>query len=227
MTPLPLLAFLLLSLHPHAAAAAAAGSPDPTPTPTPWPHQFHAALLMGHVDILVSLVNLWYDWPGGRILHEIRSPDTPSYDAEWNNGTSFFYTPALRACRSAQVGVGILRPDWLATGAAYLGRVPAEGYGGSDRHVWTKADFVTYYEDVATGHPVKWVFHTGHTSHVISFDPGHVRKDVEWQAPAYCFTDEGGRTDKDALVAELDMYGDPDMRGDATFIPNIRLLRGG
>jgi hypothetical protein len=96
-----------------------------------------------------------------RNLHVIRyqlAADAPYYDAEWNNGTSFFYTPARRACRSAAVGVGILRPDWLVPGAAYLGRASADGF---DCHVWTKADFITYYEDAGTGRPVKWVFYTG------------------------------------------------------------------
>jgi hypothetical protein len=51
-----------------------------------------------------------------------------------------------------------LRPDWLAPGAAYLGRATADGF---DCHVWTKADFITYYEDAATRRPVKWVFYTG------------------------------------------------------------------
>jgi hypothetical protein len=33
--------------------------------------------------------------------------------------------------------------------------------GGFDCHVWTKDDFITYYEDARTGRPVKWVFYTG------------------------------------------------------------------
>jgi hypothetical protein len=109
------------------------------------------------------LVNLWYDWPGGRNLHEILyvvAPDTPYYAAEWSNGTTFFYTPAFRACRSVEAGVGvrILRPDWLSTaGAAYLGRATSDW---PHCHVWSKDNF-TYYEDVRTGHPVKWVFRTG------------------------------------------------------------------
>lgn len=157
--PLPLLAVVLL-LCLGAPRAATGNPPDQPPTPTPWPHQFHAKLLMDYKGNL-SLADLWYDWPGGRNLHVIRyqlAADAPYYDAEWNNGTSFFYTPARRTCRSAAVGVGILRPDWLAPGAAYLGRAPADGF---DCHVWTKADFITYYEDVQTRRPVKWVFYTG------------------------------------------------------------------
>ncbi|XP_047084113.1 uncharacterized protein At4g14100-like [Lolium rigidum] len=211
MSPLPLVAVLLLCLlspHPHDAA----GSPDPTPTP--WPLQFHATLLMDYHGNL-SLDDLWYDWPGGLNLQAIRyqlAADAPYYNAEWNNGTSFFYTPARRACRSVQVRVGILRPDWLVPGAAYLGRVPV---GGFDCYVWSKGDFITYYEDVATGRPVKWVFYTGRTAYVMSFDPGAVLEDVERQTPAYCFTDN------DALVSE------PEMHDDGSFIPKSRMLRGG
>jgi hypothetical protein len=109
----------------------------------------------------LSVDDLWYDWPGGLNLQAIRyqlADDAPTYNTEWNNGTSFFYTPARRACRSVQVRVGILCPDWLVVGAAYLGRAPV---GGFDCHVWTKDDFITYYEDARTGRPVKWVFYTG------------------------------------------------------------------
>ncbi|KAK1642180.1 hypothetical protein QYE76_059985 [Lolium multiflorum] len=211
-----LLAVLLLCLLTLLPDSAAGGSPNPTPTPTPWPQQFHAKLLMEYKGNL-SLADLWYDWPRGRNLHVIRyqlAADAPYYDAEWNNGTSFFYTPARRTCRSAAVGVGILRPDWLTPGAAYLGRASA---GGFDCHVWTKADFITYYQDVASGRPVKWIFYTGRTAHVMSFEPGAVLEGEEWQAPAYCFTDG---TTKNTLISE------PGGFDDESFIPKIRLLRG-
>ncbi|RLN15385.1 hypothetical protein C2845_PM02G41480 [Panicum miliaceum] len=169
---MPLL-LLLLSLPEAPPASAAAG--DPTPTPTPWPPQFHAKLVMDYHGNL-SVADLWYDWPGGRNLH-------------WNNGTSFFYTPSRRACRSAAVGVGILRPDWLRPGAVYLGRRDA---GGFDCHVWAKADFITYYEDVKTKRPVKWVFYTGRIAYVMSFEVGAVLEDAAWQAPEYCFNKDGG-----------------------------------
>ncbi|KAB8094486.1 hypothetical protein EE612_021680 [Oryza sativa] len=176
---------------------------EPTPTPTPWPAQFHAKLLMEFHGNL-SLADLWYDWPGGRNLHVIHyqlAADEPFYDNEWNNGTSFFYTPARRACRSAAVGVGILPPNWLVPGSVYLGRHPADGF---DCHVWAKADFITYYEDTLTKRPVKWVFYTGRTSHVMSFEEGAVLEDAEWQAPEYCFGkgDETETSNDNALISE-------------------------
>lgn len=211
MMPLPLLILLL-----RLPAARAAGT---DPRPTPWPTQFHAKILMDYHGNL-SLADLWYDWPGGRNLHVIRyqlAADAPYYDAEWNNGTSFFYTPARRSCRSAAVGVGILRPDWLAPGAVYLGRRPADGF---DCHAWAKADFITYYEDVRTKRPVKWVFYTGRTTHVMSFEVGAVLEDAEWQAPDYCFAKEDGTTNY-TLVSESDGH-----EHDEGFIPKIRMPRG-
>lgn len=200
------LLFLCLPAIPPAAAAA-------DPTPTPWPPQFHATLVMDYHGNM-SVADLWYDWPGGRNLHVIRyqlAADAPYYDNEWNNGTSFFYTPALRTCRSAAVGVGILRPDWLRPGAVYLGRRDA---GGFDCHVWAKADFITYYEDVNTKRPVKWVFYTGRTAYVMSFEVGAVLEDAAWQAPEYCFT----KDDKDGelgLAAETTTT----ISGGSSFVP--------
>uniref|UniRef100_A0A0D9W1F9 Uncharacterized protein n=1 Tax=Leersia perrieri TaxID=77586 RepID=A0A0D9W1F9_9ORYZ len=185
------------------------------PTPTPWPPQFHAKLIMDFHGNL-SLADLWYDWPGGRNLHVIRyqlAAGEPFYDNEWNNGTSFFYTPARRSCRSAAVGVGILPPNWLPPGSVYLGRRPA---GGFDCNVWGKADFITYYEDVVTKRPVKWVFYTGRTSHVMSFEEGAVLEDAGWQAPEYCFGKDD-ETSNEALISE------PVVGHDLGFIPKVFL----
>ncbi|XP_006650901.2 uncharacterized protein At4g14100-like [Oryza brachyantha] len=198
-TATPLLAALLLLLVGVLAPHAAGDGEDPTPTP--WPPQFHAKLLMDFHGNL-SLADLWYDWPGGRNLHVIRyqlAADAPFYDNEWNNGTSFFYTPARRTCRSAAVGVGILPPNWLVQGSVYLGR---QSTGGFDCHVFAKADFITYYEDVRTKRPVKWVFYTGKTSHVMAFEEGAVLEDAEWQAPEYCFGKGDETSSNNALISE-------------------------
>lgn len=148
------LSLLLLPL-----SLAAAARSDPTPAPAPWPEQFHALLFLNYSGSL-SMIDLWYDWPGGRNFNIIQDQlgGPPLHDLEWNNGTSFFYT--LRAplsCRSASLPVGILRPNWLA-GAAYLGRASVDGFLCD---VWTKADFIWYYQDVSTKRPVKWIFYTG------------------------------------------------------------------
>ncbi|KAG8037197.1 hypothetical protein GUJ93_ZPchr0021g26831 [Zizania palustris] len=188
-------ALLLVGVLPPRAACE-----DSDPSPTPWPLRFHAKLLMDYRGNL-SLADLWYDWPGGLNLHIIRyqlAADAPFYDAEWNNGTSFFYTPARRSCRSAAVGVGILPPNWLVAGSVYLGRRAIDGF---DCHVWAKADFITYYEDVHTKRPVKWVFYSGRTSHVMSFEEGAVLEDAERQAPDYCFS-KGDAASDNSLISE-------------------------
>ncbi|CAL9782418.1 unnamed protein product [Musa acuminata subsp. burmannicoides] len=174
-------ALLFLHLSFLCSASAAVGDP----TPAPWPHQFHAVLFMNYSGAL-SLIDLWYDWPGGRNFNIIRDQldGPPFYDLEWNNGTSFFYTlDSPRSCRSVQVGVGILRPNWL-DGATYLGQQTVDGFLCN---VWTKADFIWYYEDVVTKRPVHWVFYTGRAAHVMIYEEGAVLEDAKWQAPVYCF----------------------------------------
>lgn len=136
------------------------------PVPTPWPEQFHSILVMKHNGTL-QLIDLWYDWPNGRNFNIIQHQlGKLLYDLEWNNGTSFFYTlDSNRECRSSQVEVGILRPNWL-DGATYLGQRHVDGFLCN---VWQKVDFITYYEDVLTNRPVCWVFYTGTTLLVLFF----------------------------------------------------------
>ncbi|KAJ0492215.1 hypothetical protein HanIR_Chr12g0572341 [Helianthus annuus] len=135
---------------------------DNPPQPTPWPEQFHSVLVLNSTDEL-QLIDLYYDW---------------------NNGTSFFFTiDSDRQCSSVQLDVGILRPNWLA-GATYVGQRQVDGF---DCYVWEKADFITYYEDVVTRRPVKWVFYTGREAHVMTFEVGAALEDAKWQVPWYCF----------------------------------------
>ena len=133
----------------------------PVPVPTPWPHQFHSILVMNFSGIL-QIIDLWYDWPNGRNFNIIQHQlGNVLYDLEWNNGTSFFYTlDSQRQCSSAQLEVGILRPNWL-DGANYLGQRHVDGFLCN---VWEKVDFIWYYEDVLTKRPVHWVFYTGNYS---------------------------------------------------------------
>ncbi|KAI3926076.1 hypothetical protein MKW98_028212 [Papaver atlanticum] len=160
------------------------------PTPTPWPHQFHSILVMNFSGSN-EIINLWYDWPNGRNFNIIQKQlGEITYDCEWNNGTSFFWT-SDKKCSSAQLEVGILTPNWL-DGSNYLGQQKIDGFLCN---VWEKADFITYYEDVATKRPVHWVFYTGRSAHVMTFEVGAVLGDEHWQAPSYCF--EGGEKEDD------------------------------
>jgi len=161
---LPLLLLLLAAGSFSAANAkstapsAAAGSP--APVPTPWPEQFHAVVFTNLTENggRLQLIDLYYDWPKGRnlnLIHNQLSGD-PTYDVEWTNGTSYYFDSG--SCRTMRFPVGILPPDWLADGAVYLGREHVDGF---DCHLWTKVDFIWYYEEVATGRPVRWNFFNG------------------------------------------------------------------
>ncbi|KAK3183281.1 hypothetical protein Dsin_030567 [Dipteronia sinensis] len=109
---------------------------------------------------------------------------TLKYDLEWTNGTSYVYTlDSNKECRVLHFSVGILRPNWL-DGATYLGQEHVDGFLCN---VWTKVDFILYYEDVVTKRPVHWVFFNGYTAHVMTFEVGAVLEDPNWQAPVYCF----------------------------------------
>ncbi|KAK4785343.1 hypothetical protein SAY86_002032 [Trapa natans] len=166
------------------------GAVQDPPVPAVWPEQFHALLLMNYSGAL-SLIDLWYDWPNGRNFNIIRDQLSSSlfYDLEWNNGTSFFYRldPGSEECSSAQLEVGILRPNWLE-GATYLGQARVNGFLCN---VWEKVEFIWYYEDVTTKLPIQWIFYTGREAHVMIYEVGAVLEDAKWQAPSYCFTDKG------------------------------------
>ncbi|KAL3511513.1 hypothetical protein ACH5RR_030914 [Cinchona calisaya] len=178
-----------------------------SPTPRPWPHQFHSVLFANYSGSL-SLIDLWYDWPNGRnfniIRNQLQDSSSVLYDLEWNNGTSFFYTlpdqdhSSSASCRSSQIEVGILHPNWL-DGATYLGQRHVDGFLCN---VWEKVDFIWYYEDVVTKRPVHWVFYTGRSIHVMTFEVGAVLEDVKWQAPVYCFDKEDEETDTRASILD-------------------------
>ncbi|KAF3430892.1 hypothetical protein FNV43_RR25622 [Rhamnella rubrinervis] len=183
-SPIAILTLLCLSCMCSSSVALSSTNSESDPVPTPWPEQFHSILVMNYNGIL-QLIDLWYDWPNGRNFNIIQHQlGKLLYDLEWNNGTSFFYTlDSNRECRSAQLEVGILRPNWL-DGATYLGQRHVDGFLCN---VWQKVDFITYYEDVVTNRPVCWVFYTGREAHVMTFEVGAVLEDAKWQVPAYCF----------------------------------------
>ncbi|CAM6042837.1 unnamed protein product [Sphagnum compactum] len=153
------------------------------PTPKPWPPQFHALLYQNSTGKL-AIVDLWYDWPGGRNLNLIQHQlGKRIHDVEWTNGTSFYFDLEHQTCLTMTFPVGILHPDWLAN-ATYVGEQEIEGF---KCNVWEKLDFITYYEDIDTKRPVSWVFFTGQTLHVMAFEEGNILEDQQWQAPSSCF----------------------------------------
>ncbi|KAI5404789.1 uncharacterized protein At4g14100 [Lathyrus oleraceus] len=163
-----------------------ASSSTAEPLPPIWPEQFHSVLFMNKSGNLQK-IDLWYDWPNGRNFNIIQDQlnEVAVYDLEWTNGTSFVYTlhPSDRHCKILYPGVGILRRNWL-DGATYLGQEKIDNFVCN---VWEKVDFIVYYEEAVTRKPVKWIFSSGYTAHVMTFEVGAVLEDSNWQAPVYCF----------------------------------------
>ncbi|KAL3616305.1 hypothetical protein CASFOL_039695 [Castilleja foliolosa] len=161
---------------------------SPDPVPTPWPLQFHSILFINNTKGAMQVTDLWYDYPNGRNFNIIQKQlGQKLYDLEWDNGTSYYYTlDAAKECQTRHFPVGILRPNFL-DGASYLGQVYKDGFLCN---VWTKVDFIWYYEDVVTKRPVYWAFFSGMVAHVMTFEVGKVLDDINWQAPVYCFEQE-------------------------------------
>ncbi|RDX79468.1 hypothetical protein CR513_40104 [Mucuna pruriens] len=176
-----LLLLLLLVFLQHGLVMAE----DSVPVPADWPQQFHSVLFINRSGSLQK-TDLWYDWPNGRNFNIIQHQlGLLTYDLEWDNGTSFYYTlhPFDETCKVIHFEVGILRPNWL-DGANYLGQEYVDTFLCN---VWDKVDFITYYEDVLTRRPVMWIFYSGMIAHVMTFEVGAVLPDQNWQAPVYCF----------------------------------------
>lgn len=65
---------------------------------------------------------------------------------------SFYFDPAAQECKTVHFPVGILPPSWLQ-GAQYLGTEAVDG--AFQCHVWTKASFILYYEDIKVRTPAR------------------------------------------------------------------------
>jgi hypothetical protein len=68
--------------------------------------------------------------------------------------------------------------------------------------VWAQSSslhhpFVTYYCDVETQEPVRWVFFDGGSFDVQQWVPGGTLSDDQWQLPAYCFNQPDANGDDD------------------------------
>lgn len=182
------------------ASFALSSAQSAEPSPPIWPQTFHATLFQNRSGNL-AIVDLWYDWPGGRNLNLIHSQQDdqkgfnqgPLYDIEWQNGTTYYFRPMMQTCNSIEMGVGILTPDWLK-GAKYLGMEIVDLYNCT---VWAKANFITYYAEVGTNRPVKWTFFDGMTEHLIVYEPNTTASSSTWQLPRYCFDKESSRRSAD------------------------------
>jgi hypothetical protein len=168
------------------------------PTPPIWPERFHAMSVQTSPSGK-SLVHLFYDWTGGRNLNIITSQDLEKkgkgtlWDYERKDGMSFYYTPKTKACHAVDVKYGLVRPTWLVDEPA--AKLVAQGVmvGPYKTNVWTKGEsdqagvpFITYYADVETGRPVKWVFFTQMDLDIITYEPGETLPEAHWKVPDYC-----------------------------------------
>ncbi|KAM7263419.1 hypothetical protein ACFE04_001102 [Oxalis oulophora] len=99
----------------------------------------------------LQINDLWYDWPNGRNFNIIQKQlDKLLYDLKWDNDTSYIYKlDSNKECSALHFSVGILRPNWL-DGATYLGQERIDGFLCN---VWTKVDFIWYYDDVVIKRP--------------------------------------------------------------------------
>ncbi|GBF95588.1 transferring glycosyl group transferase [Raphidocelis subcapitata] len=202
-----------------AAAASSAAAPLPgarvangggviKPATPVWPQLFKAVLFQNRSSSL-ALTSLYYDWKGGRNLNLIQTQlgaRGEIWDVEHDNGTSFIFSRSQRACKRLHFDVGILLPNWLED-ATPLGQTSTDGFVVD---VWTKAEFINYYNDNSTSRPVRWTFlSSGAEFHVMDWTPGRALAEEHWQAPAWCFTnetcvDEGGGGGRGCAPSVLD-----------------------
>lgn len=126
-----------------------------------------------------------YDWPGQKNLNLIHNQQAGTlWDIEWGNRTSYYFDREANTCKMITMPVGILTPDWMSK-AEYAGQETVDNH---HCNVWKKLDFITYWADVNTGRPVKWIFEwTGANFEVMTWEEGEVLEDAQWQAPAACF----------------------------------------
>ena len=108
----------------------------------------------------------------------------------YTNHTSFYFSREEGTCKVMDFPVGILTPDWLVNDATFLGRATVDAH---ETYVWSKGDspverpFITYWEDIHSRLPVRWVFFDGAQFEILRFTVNETLPEEEWQAPAYCF----------------------------------------
>lgn len=141
----------------------------------------------------------YYDYDlGGNLIQDFRENGDVLWDLELSNHHSFYFYPSKQTCKPVDMPVGILRPDWLA-GATPLGpsvstwrrsHTYADDHDATDRLVcgWTKADFIDYYVDAATGVPDSWYFHNMKANfYVLNYTETEPIDPALFVPPDYCF----------------------------------------
>jgi hypothetical protein len=205
----PLILFRLAVPSAQASAtrsSSAAPAIDPVllaagaPTPAIWPDVFHMLSwsVSGRSEAL-GITHLYYDFKGGRNLNIITSQDLEAqgkgtlWDYERQDGLSFYYTPKTKECRTLDMEYGLLSPSWLADDPPAELIAEGQKLGIYTVNVWTKGEsdkpgvpFITYYSEVGTGRPVRWVFFTRQVFDIIAYEPGVNLPEHDWKVPDYC-----------------------------------------
>jgi len=162
-----------------------------------WPDRFHVLLItwkndptfLPDLDMRGSALgvdDLYYDWPGGNNVIVMRMQHQEGDTVDWACNTGWYtYTPSLKQCTSRHVPFGVLRRDWLAN-ATYEGTEVVRGF---TCHKWAKLDFITYWADVETEHPVRWMFFTGMVQEVVQYTEGEPPPTKYLRVPEYCQKD--------------------------------------
>ncbi|KAJ1638814.1 hypothetical protein T492DRAFT_941132 [Pavlovales sp. CCMP2436] len=168
------------------------------PAPPIWPERFHAVSVQT-TPTGKSLVHLYYDFYRGRNLNIITSQTREKqgtgtlWDYERDDGMSFYYAPSTKTCRSIDMKFGLVRPTFMVDDPP--AKLVAEGVilGPYKTNVWTKGEsdqpgvpFITYYADVETGRPVRWVFYSPMELDIITYEPGVTLSEDQWKVPDYC-----------------------------------------
>jgi hypothetical protein len=169
--------------------------------------RFHALAWVTSQPHLGKGVNhLYYDFVEGRNLNLLttqgfeREGKGTLWDFERQDGLSFYYFPRTRACNLIDMRFGLLSPSWLADEpvAELVAADVREGIFAVN--VWTKGEsdtpgvpFITYYAEVGSNRPVKWIFFDGMTFDIVTYEPNRTLSEAEWTIPAYCPTKPGAR----------------------------------
>ena len=107
--------------------------------------------------------------------------------------STYYYYLEDTSCSTIEMGVGILRPNWLL-GAKYLGQATVDNLLCD---VWQQGSspdddsvpFITYYNQVGTEVPARWVFFDGASFDVMKWEINGTVPEATWQVPAFCFTE--------------------------------------
>mmetsp|Transcript_5401 Transcript_5401/g.7300 ORF Transcript_5401/g.7300 Transcript_5401/m.7300 type:complete len:232 (-) Transcript_5401:135-830(-) len=155
--------------------------------PPVWPDRFHAVLIRDQDDgkggKVLSVDDLYYDWPGGNNLIIIRLQHKFGDTVDWQTNTAWYtFEKDTHKCTTRHIPFGILTKDWLHN-ATYEGTTTINGF---ECNTWSKANFITYHAEVKTNRPVRWVFFTGMSQDIIRYTVDEEPPAEMLHVPDYC-----------------------------------------